>query len=108
MDPILRFAREDPTWGYVRIQGAPANVGYHIADSTRDRREGDLARVHAPDASDNAAIEANAGKTLSDANAASYLRGVVDWLYWQHWHHRLILAMAGLASPIRGEQKAPS
>ena len=31
---IVRFARENPTWGYDRIQGALKNVGYHIADST--------------------------------------------------------------------------
>ena len=34
MDSILRFARENPTWGYDRIPRALANVGYHIADST--------------------------------------------------------------------------
>ena len=34
MDSILRSARENPTWGYDRIQGALANIGYHIADST--------------------------------------------------------------------------
>jgi len=32
--PILRFARENPTWGYDRIQGALANVGYPISDMT--------------------------------------------------------------------------
>ena len=31
---VLRFARENPTWGYDRIQGALANVGYHISDQT--------------------------------------------------------------------------
>ena len=34
MDLILRFARENPTWGYDRIQGALANVGYRISDTT--------------------------------------------------------------------------
>jgi len=34
VDLILRFARENPTWGYDRIQGALANVGYHISDKT--------------------------------------------------------------------------
>ena len=34
MDLILKFARENPTWGYDRIQGALANVGYHISDTT--------------------------------------------------------------------------
>jgi len=34
VDLILRFARENPTWGYDRIQGALANVGYHITDTT--------------------------------------------------------------------------
>ncbi|MCP4169745.1 MAG: hypothetical protein GY758_03115 [Fuerstiella sp.] len=28
-DAILRFARENPSWGYDRIQGALKNVGYH-------------------------------------------------------------------------------
>ena len=31
---ILRFAREKSTWGYDRIQGALANVGYRISDQT--------------------------------------------------------------------------
>ena len=30
----LRFAQENPTWGYDRIQGALANVGFHISDTT--------------------------------------------------------------------------
>jgi putative transposase len=34
VDLILRFARENPTWGFDRIQGALANVGYHISDTT--------------------------------------------------------------------------
>ena len=34
VDAVVRFARENPTWGYDRIQGALKNVGYHIADST--------------------------------------------------------------------------
>jgi len=34
VDLILRFAKENPTWGYDRIQGALANVGYHISDQT--------------------------------------------------------------------------
>ena len=34
VDLVLRFARENPRWGYDRIQGALANLGYHITDST--------------------------------------------------------------------------
>ncbi|MCB1652954.1 MAG: integrase core domain-containing protein [Pseudomonadales bacterium] len=34
VDLILKFARENPTWGYDRIQGALANVGYYISDTT--------------------------------------------------------------------------
>jgi hypothetical protein len=34
VDYILRFARENSTWDYDRIQGALANVGYHITDTT--------------------------------------------------------------------------
>ena len=34
VDAIVRFATENPTWGYDRIQGALKNLGYHIADST--------------------------------------------------------------------------
>ena len=31
---VLRFATENPTWGYDRIQGALANVDYQISDTT--------------------------------------------------------------------------
>ncbi|MEZ6049648.1 MAG: helix-turn-helix domain-containing protein [Planctomycetaceae bacterium] len=31
---ILRFVKENPTWGADRIQGALANVGYHIKETT--------------------------------------------------------------------------
>ena len=34
VDLILRFASENSTWGYDRIQGALANVGYPISDTT--------------------------------------------------------------------------
>jgi transposase InsO family protein len=34
VDAIVRFARENPTWGYDRIEGALKNLGYHVADST--------------------------------------------------------------------------
>ena len=34
VDLILRFAKQNPSWGYDRIQGALANVGYHISDTT--------------------------------------------------------------------------
>ncbi len=34
VDLILRFAKENPSWGFDRIQGALANVGYHISDTT--------------------------------------------------------------------------
>ena len=34
VDLVLQFARENPSWGYDRIQGALSNVGYHISDST--------------------------------------------------------------------------
>jgi putative transposase len=31
---LLRMARENPTWGYDRIQGALANLGHEISDTT--------------------------------------------------------------------------
>ncbi|WP_144995263.1 hypothetical protein [Polystyrenella longa] len=31
---ILRIANENPTWGADRIQGALANIGFHITDTT--------------------------------------------------------------------------
>ena len=34
VDAIVRFARENPMWGYDRIQGALKNLNYRIADST--------------------------------------------------------------------------
>ena len=34
IDLIIRFARENPSWGYKRIEGALNSVGYKIAAST--------------------------------------------------------------------------
>jgi len=34
VDLALRFARENPSWGYDKIQGALANLGYRISDTT--------------------------------------------------------------------------
>jgi len=34
VDLGLKFARENPTWGYDRIQGALANVGHQVSDQT--------------------------------------------------------------------------
>ena len=34
VDLMVRFAKENPRWGCDRIQGALANVGYRIADTT--------------------------------------------------------------------------
>lgn len=34
VEQVLKFARENPTWGFDRIQGALSNVGYSIGDTT--------------------------------------------------------------------------
>jgi transposase InsO family protein len=34
VDLVLRMARENPSWGYDRIQGALANLGHDISDQT--------------------------------------------------------------------------
>ncbi|MGB6044593.1 MAG: integrase core domain-containing protein [Pirellulales bacterium] len=34
VDLVLRIAKENPSWGFDRIQGGLANVGYHISDTT--------------------------------------------------------------------------
>src|SRR6267378_8381405 len=33
-DLVVRIAKENPTWGYDRIQGALANVGHEISDTS--------------------------------------------------------------------------
>jgi hypothetical protein len=33
-DLVVRFAQENPSWGYDRIQGALANVGHEISDTS--------------------------------------------------------------------------
>ena len=35
VDLALRMAQENPSWGYDRIQGALANLGFHISDTPR-------------------------------------------------------------------------
>jgi len=34
VDLVVKFAKENPTWGYDRISGALSNLGYNICDST--------------------------------------------------------------------------
>ena len=34
VDLTVKFAKENPTWGYDRISGALSNLGYHITDTT--------------------------------------------------------------------------
>ena len=50
---VLRFAKENPTWGFDRIAGALANVGHHISD----QNFGNILKRHgiepAPDRSRN-------------------------------------------------------
>jgi len=31
---VVQFTEDNPNWGYGRIQGALANLGYHISDTT--------------------------------------------------------------------------
>jgi putative transposase len=42
VDLVLRFARENVTWGYERIQGALANLGHAVSDQT----VGNILREH--------------------------------------------------------------
>jgi len=42
VDLVLRMARENPSWGYDRIQGALENLGHQVADQT----VGNILRAH--------------------------------------------------------------
>jgi transposase InsO family protein len=42
VDLVLRIARENPSWGYVRLQGALANLGHKLSDTT----VGNILREH--------------------------------------------------------------
>jgi hypothetical protein len=33
-NPVLRLAQGNPRWGYARIQGALANLGHHVSDTS--------------------------------------------------------------------------
>ncbi len=46
---IVRFAAENPTWGYCRIQGALKNVGHRVASSTIAKTLKDHGIKPAPD-----------------------------------------------------------
>jgi len=46
---VLRMARENPSWGYDRIQGALANLGHEVSDQT----VGNILRVHGIDPAPN-------------------------------------------------------
>ena len=39
VDLVLKFARENPSWGYDRIEGALANVGHTISDASIGNQE---------------------------------------------------------------------
>ena len=39
---VLRLAKENPPWGYVRLQGALANLGHKLSDTT----VGNILREH--------------------------------------------------------------
>jgi transposase InsO family protein len=42
VDLVLRLAKENPSWGYVRLQGALANLGHKLSDTT----VGNILREH--------------------------------------------------------------
>jgi len=42
VDLVLRFARENPSWGHDKIQGALANLGHNVSDQT----VGNILREH--------------------------------------------------------------
>jgi transposase InsO family protein len=42
---VLRMAKENPSWGYDRIQGALANLGHHVSDRT----VGNILKAHGID-----------------------------------------------------------
>ncbi len=45
VDLTVKFAKENPSWGYDRISGALSNISYHICDSTI----GSILKAHGPE-----------------------------------------------------------
>jgi putative transposase len=53
VDLVLRFARENPTWGYDKIEGALANLGHKISDQT----VGNILKDHGIEPADGPRLE---------------------------------------------------
>ena len=83
VDLVLRFATENPTWGYDRIQGALANVGYHISDTT----VGNTCLV----------VDGEEWYRTSRQLALAYFEWGTNWSIFRRAHRFLVIHAATLA-----------
>ena len=101
------MAREAPTWGYDRIQGALANLGYKISDTT----VGNILREHGIEP----VRERRRRSTWKEFLAAqrftrfeAVMPGPERQLQLQGWQRAVDAALAWARAPIVGEEITPA
>ena len=106
---IVRFAQENPSWGYDRIQGALKNVGYHLCDTT----VANVLKAHGLEPAPNRA-KYTTWKTFLKANwdviGATDFTTVEVWSRWglETYHILVVMKLSTRRIEIAGITKNPN